>query len=195
MLTTLDTAICTSQLPFIWNGNPYITTGTYIDTLVSTTGGCDTIATLNLTVNTQILTTLDTAICTSQLPFIWNGNPYITTGTYIDTLVSTTGGCDTIATLNLTVNTQILTTLDTAICTSQLPFIWNGNPYTTSGTYIDTLVSTTGGCDTIATLNLTVNTQILTTLDTAICTSQLPFVWNGNPYTTSGTYIDTLVST
>ena len=33
---------------------------------------------------------------------------------------------------------------------------WNGNTYTSSGTYVDTLVSSVG-CDSIATLNLTVH--------------------------------------
>ena len=77
------------------------------------------------------------------------------------------------ATLNLTINPLPTTTLDTVVCANELPFIWNGNPYTIAGTYIDTLVSTTGGCDTLATLNLTVNPLLTTVLDTTVCTSQL----------------------
>ncbi|MES2847741.1 MAG: gliding motility-associated C-terminal domain-containing protein, partial [Bacteroidota bacterium] len=192
VLTGSETiAICSSAAPYVWNGNPYGTTGTYVDTLL-TTGGCDSIVTLNLTVN-DVLTGSETiAICSSAAPYVWNGNPYGTTGTYVDTLL-TTGGCDSIVTLNLTVN-DVLTGSETiAICSSATPYVWNGNPYIITGTYIDTLL-TTAGCDSIVTLNLIVNNVLSGTTNAAICTSAAPYVWNGNPYSTTGTYIDTLLT-
>src|SRR5436190_47211 len=128
----------------MWNGNRYSIAGTYRDTLASTTGGCDTAAVLNLTVNTILTDTTNATVCTSQLPYLWNGNSYSIAGTYTDTLASTTGGCDTAAVLNLTVNAILRDTTNATVCTSQLPYIWNGNSYNREGKYNDTLASITG---------------------------------------------------
>src|SRR6185295_18365671 len=192
---TTTATVCTSQLPYIWNGNSYNTAGTYKDTVASTTGGCDTAAVLNLTITALINDTTTATVCTSQLPYIWNGNSYNTAGTYKDTVASTTGGCDTAAVLNLTITALINDTTNATVCTSQLPYIWNGNSYNTAGTYKDTVASTTGGCDTAAVLNLVITALINDTTNATVCTSQLPYIWNGNSYNTAGTYKDTVAST
>src|SRR5258705_108022 len=110
---------------------------------------------MNITINPLITDTTSATVCTTELPYIGNGNKYNAAGTYIDTLSASTG-CDTIAVLNLTINPLITDTTNATVCASQLPYIWNGNPYNAAGTYIDTLTAATG-CDTIATLNLTIN--------------------------------------
>src|SRR6202007_398433 len=160
---------------------------------LTNTAGCDSIATLNLTVNNVVTSTTDITICQSQLPYSWNGQSYNAPGTYSVTLVSA-AGCDSIATLNLTVNNVVTSTTNTAICQAQLPYSWNGQSYNAAGTYSVTLVST-AGCDSIATLNLTVNNVVTSTTNTAICQSQLPYSWNGQSYNAAGTYSVTLVST
>ena len=66
----------------------------------------------------------------------------------------------------------------------------NGQTYTTSGTYTQTLVNT-AGCDSIITLNLTILNSV-NTLTTSACNS---YTLNGQTYTTSGTYTQTLVNT
>src|SRR5439155_3430088 len=132
--------------------------GTYNATVPSTTGGCDTAATLNLTVNTLMTKTDDITICIAQLPYTWYGQQYNAAGTYNATVPSTTGGCDTAATLNLTVNNLLTKTDDIAICTAQLPYTWYGQQYNAAETNNKTIPSRTGVCDTAATLNLTVNT-------------------------------------
>jgi uncharacterized protein CbrC (UPF0167 family) len=192
---TTNATVCENQLPYMWNGNPYNTAGTYIDTLINTTGGCDTVAVLNLTITSLLTDTTNATVCENQLPYMWNGNPYNTAGTYIDTLINTTGGCDTVAVLNLTITTLLTDTTNATVCENQLPYIWNGNPYNTAGTYIDTLINTTGGCDTVAVLNLVVTTLLTDTTNATVCENQLPYMWNGNPYNTAGTYIDTLIKT
>ena len=63
--------------------------------------GCDSVVTLNLTINNAIVgDTTNTTVCDS---LIWYGNSYSSTGVYNDTL-QTTSGCDSIVTLNLTVS-------------------------------------------------------------------------------------------
>src|SRR5205814_1691727 len=192
---TDDIAICTAQLTYRWYGQQYNAAGTYNTTVPSTTGGCDTAATLNLTVNTLITKTDDIAICTAQLPYSWYGQQYNTAGTYNTTVPSTTGGCDTAATLNLTVNSLLTKTDDITISTAQLSYTWYGEEYKVAGTYNTTVPSTTGGCDTAATLNLTVNNLLTKTDDITICTAQLPYTWYGQQYNAAGTYNTTVPST
>ncbi|MBL0153507.1 MAG: hypothetical protein IPP93_08485 [Chitinophagaceae bacterium] len=195
LTSTTNAQVCTNQLPYIWNGNPYSLGGTYVDTLLSTTGGCDTVATLNLVISALIADTTNAVVCANQLPYIWHGNPYSIAGTYTDTLINTSGGCDTAAVLNLTINPLLTSTTNAQVCTNQLPYIWNGNPYSLGGTYVDTLLSTTGGCDTVATLNLVISALIADTTYAAVCANQLPYIWHGNPYSIAGTYTDTLFNT
>jgi len=73
-----------------------------------------------------------------------------------------------------------------------LPYTWNNADYTLAGTYSDTLTST-AGCDSIATLILNVNAVLRDTTTVTICTNQLPYNWNNADYTLAGTYSDTLI--
>src|SRR6202008_3867381 len=189
LTSTTGVTICTSQLPYTWNGQTYNAAGTYSVTLQSV-AGCDSIATLNLTVNTVVTSTTDVTICTNQLPYTWNGQTYNAAGTYNVTLQSV-AGCDSIATLNLTVNAVLTSTTDVTICNNQLPYTWNGQTYNAAGTYNVTL-QTAAGCDSIATLNLTVNPVLTSTTDVTICNNQLPYTWNGQTYNAAGTYNVTL---
>src|SRR5204863_2203006 len=107
-------------------------------------------------------------------------------------LTSSTG-CDSIATLNLTANAVVTSTTDITICNNQLPYSWNGNSYPAAGTYPVTLTSS-GGCDSIATLNLTANPAVTSTTNITICNNQFPYNWNGNSYPAAGTYSVTLTS-
>ncbi|MEI9808788.1 MAG: hypothetical protein WDO16_13515 [Bacteroidota bacterium] len=69
-------------------------------------------------------------------------------------------GCDSTATLVLTVNVTTSSTTSVSICSSELPYNWNSTDYTESGTYSITLTNA-AGCDSVATLVLTVNTTQL----------------------------------
>ena len=79
------------------------------------------------------------------------------------------------------------TTSNIATCNSY-PF--NGQVYTASGTYLDTLVSA-NGCDSIVTLNLTILQPTFNTINETACSS---YLFNGQSLTSSGMYYDTLVN-
>ena len=68
-------------------------------------------------------------------------------------------------------------------------YILNGQTYSTSGIYLQSLINT-AGCDSIITLNLTINNRY-TTLNAAVCDS---YLWNGQTYTSTGIYRDTLTA-
>src|SRR5437773_1100828 len=188
--TTTQT-ICENQVPYSWNGLSLTAAGTYSDTLTSATG-CDSIATLILNVNAILRDTTTQTICENQLPYTWNGLSLTAAGTYSDTLTSA-AGCDSIATLILTVNAVLRDTTTQTICENQLPYSWNGLSLTAAGTYSDTLTSA-AGCDSIATLILNINAVLRDTTTQTICENQLPYTWNGLSLTAAGTYSDTLTS-
>ncbi|MBE7174340.1 MAG: gliding motility-associated C-terminal domain-containing protein [Williamsia sp.] len=183
--------ICNNQLPYSWNGHTYLLAGTYTDTLKAA-AGCDSIATLELTIN-QVLTSSATITrCSNELPYSWNGKQYTEAGTYTDTLKSA-AGCDSVATLVLQVNPVAVSTTAVTICSSQLPYSWNGQVYTASGTYTDTLQSV-AGCDSVTLLILQVTQAVTSTTNATICTNRLPYSWHGKLFTAAGVYRDTLTS-
>ena len=189
--STTNTTICNNQLPYTWNGQTINAAGTYTANLISA-AGCDSIATLNLTVNPTVTSTTNTTICNNQLPYTWNGQTINAAGTYTANLISA-AGCDSIATLNLTVNPTLTSTTNTTICNNQLPYTWNGQTINAAGTYTANLISA-AGCDSIATLNLTVNPTVTSTTNTTICNNQLPYTWNGQTINAAGTYTANLIS-
>ncbi len=94
---------------------------------------------------------------------------WTTSGTYRDT-ISNSVGCDSIITVNLTIRQKTTGTINQSICQGQ-SYLFNGVNRTTQGVYLDTLVNA-AGCDSIVTLNLTVNsnpTAAISPLTAAIC--------------------------
>jgi hypothetical protein len=117
------------------------------------------VVTLNLTVNYSNSGSQTEVACDA---FTWaaNSQTYTTTGTYIDTLTNV-AGCDSVVTLNLTVNHSDASSQVETAC---FRYLWgvNDSVYFESGSYNATM-PTSKGCDSIITLNLTINN-----VDTAI---------------------------
>lgn len=185
-------SICNNQLPYSWHGQNYITGGSYTILLPSSTGGCDTLQTLDLSVGATSTSITNISICTNQVPYSWNGHNYNVSGTYTEPLTNS-AGCDSIAILNLHINSTLSGTANMVICNSQIPFQWNGQTYTSAGSYTVTLTSS-GGCDSIVSLNLAVQPFITSTTTIVTCTNQLPYQWNGNTYPAAGSFTVTLPS-
>jgi gliding motility-associated-like protein len=98
----------------------------------------------------------DTTVCQGQLPFTWNGQSITAAGTYTFT-GKNAAGCDSIAKLNVVVKQTLAgDTTITSVCASEMPYQWNGQTYTSQGTYTLTLRNI-AGCDSVVTLILTVN--------------------------------------
>lgn len=172
---------------FIYNANAYSASGIYTDTLTSSSG-CDSVVTINLTVLPLIEIILSQSICSGDT-LNFNGQLYAASGTYTDTL-SAVNGCDSLVTLQLTVLPLIQTTLNQSICAGDT-LLWNGESYFASGIYSDTLLATSG-CDSILVLNLTVNTSLSGSVNLSICSGD-SVLYNGSYYT-AGTYTDTLTA-
>lgn len=91
---------CTGSYTF--GGHTYTTSGTYADTTASVITGCDSITTITLHIGTVVNQSISKTIC-SDTAINFGGHSINTTGTYVDTATSV-NGCDSITTLNLTVN-------------------------------------------------------------------------------------------
>ena len=153
------------------DGNTYTeSNNTATDTLVNAVG-CDSVVTLDLTIlNSSSGTDVQTA-CDS---FTWiDGNTYTASNnTAIDTLVNAMG-CDSVVTLDLTI---LNSTSGTDVQTACDSFTWiDGNTYTESNnTATDTLVNAMG-CDSIVTLNLTIQKHSNNFETIEECYSYVPF--------------------
>lgn len=185
--SSLSASACSS---YTWaeNGETYTTSGSYNDTLTNVSG-CDSIITLNLTINLPTSFNLSATACTS---YTWaeNGVTYFSSGNYNDTLTNV-AGCDSIITLNLTLNQPTSSSLTEIACGS---YSWaqNGVSYFVSGSYNDT-IQNANGCDSIITLNLTVNPITSSNETVSACDS---YTWsaNGVTYTTSGQHSQSFMS-
>ena len=125
-------------------------TATY--TLTNATG-CDSVVTLNLTLNHAETAEFSETACES---FEWNGETFTTSGDYTRTFTNVVG-CDSVVTLHLTVNPTEES--EFSISTPDSCYTWNAESYCTSGDYTQTL-ETVHGCDSIVTLHLTITVGI-----------------------------------
>ena len=179
--------ICETEAPYTWYGESYSVTGkyTYAEKYVGT--DIDSIQhILNLTVNPTVYTEEHITACDS---YEWNGQTYATTGAYTYTTVAA-NGCDSIVTLYLTINnSEVGETEYATICYGET-FTWNGQTYSTEGEY-NVVLTNALGCDSTATLHLTIMPEATTKTETVVVGSdELPYTWRGNTYSATGQYTD-----
>lgn len=181
--TLSQTACASYQSP---SGNyTWTASGTYMDTIPNSTG-CDSVLTINLTVNQASNSTLTAAACGSYTSpsgsQVWTAS-----GTYSDTLTNSIG-CDSVISVNLTINQSTSGSLTASGCGSYTSPSGN-QVWTASGTYLDTIPNA-AGCDSIITASITILQPTQSTLSDTACTSYLSPA--GNTYTSSGTYTDVI---
>ncbi len=181
--TSSTTASICQGGSYTFNGTAYTTAGTYTAKLVNSKG-CDSIATLVLTVKQPSSSSTSITVCPAGLPYKWNGQNYAAVGTYLVHLTNN-DGCDSAATLVLSVTPTLTSTTNISVCS--LPYNWNGTAYTAVGTYTFKLTSS-AGCDSIATLVLSLKAGTTSSTPVSICANAFPYVWNGQSYTAAGNY-------
>ena len=183
-ITNEEAVICSSEV-YEWQGQTYTKSGTYSVTL-SDINGCDSILTLNLTVNYGDTIEFTETACDS---YEWHGEVYTKSGDYTY-LTQTTLGCDSLEVLHLTIhNSEVGETEYVTVCYGET-YTWNGRTYSTAGEYTLTL-SNTNGCDSVATLQLTIMPEAVTTTETVVIGSnELPYTWRGQSINATGRYTD-----
>ncbi len=186
--STINVSVCSNQLPYMFRGKLYNTAGSHKDT-INNVAGCDSVITLNLTVKQTSIKSIDTSICAGSAYF-FKGINRTTAGTYKDTLHNVSG-CDSIITLNLSIEQISTKSIDTSICAGSTYF-FKGINRTTTGTYKDTLHNV-AGCDSFVTLHLTIKQKSATIINGGVCAGDA-YTFNGNNLTTAGTYHNILVN-
>jgi Secretion system C-terminal sorting domain/Concanavalin A-like lectin/glucanases superfamily len=180
---TITPTACNSYLSP--DGNTYTTSGVYTDTIPNS-AGCDSIITINLTVNSPSSSAISPSVCAASYTAP-SGAVYTSSGMYMDTIPNTTG-CDSVITINLTMNLPSSDSIAPVVCGNYTSP--SGMNYTASGMYMDTIPNA-AGCDSVITINLTVNQPSVATVTASTCTGSYTAP-SGAVYTTSGMYMDTI---
>ena len=185
--TELSATICEGS---VYNDNGFNVSeaGTYTQNL-TTANGCDSIVTLTLNINSVLYTSLTETICQGQV-YTDNGFNVSEAGVYTQNLTSV-NGCDSIVTLNLSVNPIYNTDLVASICDGEV-YNENGFNVNEAGVYSQTLQAL-NGCDSIVTLTLSVNPIFNTDLSAFICEGET-YTENGFNVSEAGTYTQSLQS-
>ena len=181
----LNVSICEGS-NYNENGFNVSEAGTYTQTFV-TENGCDSIVTLNLSVNSVLTNELIASICEGQT-YTENGFNVSEAGTYTQTFV-TENGCDSIVTLTLNVNPIFNTELVATICEGTV-YNENGFEVSEAGTYTQTL-QTVNGCDSVVTLVVTTYPTFDTTITATINAGEMYSEFGFNE-SEAGTYVQNL---
>ena len=144
--------ICEGE-EYEWESETFDESGDYPKTLIASTS-CDSLVTLHLIVHPTYPALEEThAICEGTY-YDWNGERYSEAGDYVFES-QTQFGCDSIVTLHLSLLPRYeREIIDTVIYGDTLTI--GEHHYTKKGVYIDTL-RTIHGCDSVITLQLTIN--------------------------------------
>ena len=122
--------------------------------------GCDSTVVLSLTVVPSAVSMTEATICQGAY-FEFCNKQYYTSGSYSDTIAAA-NGCDSIATLLLTVNPMLRGEDEVWLCPGTSVNFGKWGEITEGGVYTDTL-KTAIGCDSVATLtvhNATAGTEV-----------------------------------
>ncbi|PHR44651.1 MAG: secretion protein, partial [Fluviicola sp.] len=165
---------------YTWiDGNTYTASNNSATFTLTNVAGCDSVVTLDLTMNNS---TTGTDIQTACDSYTWiDGNTYTTSNNTSTFTLTNAAGCDSVVTLDLTILSSSTGTDVQTACDS---YTWiDGNTYTASNNSATSTLTNTVGCDSLVTLDLTIlNSSTGTDVQTA-CDS---YTWiDGNTYTAS----------
>ena len=126
--------------------------GLYTHTLTNAMG-CDSLITVDLTVNDTVIVSIVEDICNGETLTI-RDTEYTETGMY-DIIITDNFGCDTLINIDLTVLSESYATINEMICQGET-FTYGNIDTDMAGTY-ETILVNAAGCDSIVTVNLVVN--------------------------------------
>ncbi len=168
---------------FVFEGTTYTESDIY-EFEFTTENGCDSTIVLDLSLNPNFSDTINQSIC-EGFSFVFDDVAYEEEGTYTVEYL-TTAGCDSIYTINLTVNRDTQVMLKGSIC-SDNEFELNGIVYTESGVYTQDF-STINGCDSILILTLEVIEEIEIDVEEDLCEGEILTMSDGSMFSEAGEY-------
>lgn len=175
---TINTISACNSYTWI-DGNTYSSSTTSPSLVLTNSFGCDSIISLDLTINHSTSSTQTIASCS---PFTWiNGQTYLNSINNVSHIIPNSVGCDSIITLDLTILPSSTSTQNITACGS---YTWiNGVTYNSSNSTATHLLTNSAGCDSLVSLNLTINQAQNTYHFVETCSS---YTWiNGTTYSSS----------
>lgn len=181
--STLSPTVCSTYT--VPSGNQtYTTSGTYVDTLVNSVG-CDSLITINLTVNSTASSITESVCGSYTAP---DGMSYTTSGMYT-AVIPNSLGCDSTITIDLEILSPSSSSIVATECGSYTAP--DGMSYTSSGMYSATIANA-AGCDSTISIDLTINPIVTTNITESACNDYM--APDSTIYTTSGIYTAYLMS-
>ncbi len=181
--------VCSNELPYLWRGQSLNATGIYADSM-QTVDGCDSVYTINLTVNPSNTTISNTvALCEGET-HQWRGQVLSEAGTYIDS-VENNYGCYDYYQITITINPSYLFSDTVVLCENELPYEWRGYTIYAAGTR-EVFLQTVNGCDSIFQMTVITHPSYHDIQQLTLCGNETPYLWHGQSITESGTYTDSL---
>ncbi|MFN9882056.1 MAG: hypothetical protein ACK53R_01640, partial [Bacteroidota bacterium] len=178
--TLSGTDVQTHCNTYTWiDGNTYTSSTNTPTFTITLPNGCDSIVTLDLTINNTLTGTDVQTHCNT---YTWiDGNTYTSSTNTPTFTITLPNGCDSIVTLDLTINNTLSGTDVQTHCNS---YTWiDGNTYTSSTNTPTFTITLPNGCDSIVTLDLTINNFVTGTDVQTHCTS---YTWiDGVTYSAS----------
>jgi len=165
----------------------YTTSGIYTDTIPNATG-CDSIMTIDVSINANS-SAYPVVSCDSYT--VPSGDEtYFISGVHTDTILNA-AGCDSIMLITMTILNSTTNSFSVSQCN---PYIVpsGDETYTTTGIYMDTIPNSVG-CDSILTIDLTIDFLDSSFADTACYQYTVPS--GDETYYASGVYTDTIIGT
>ncbi|MDB2485021.1 T9SS type A sorting domain-containing protein, partial [bacterium] len=150
--TVTDTQTACDSLTWI-DGVTYTASNNTANYTLTNSAGCDSVLTLDLTINYSNAGSSSVVACDS---YTWaiDGNTYTASGTY-NNVTTNVAGCTHTETLNLTINNSNSGTDTQTACDS---YTWiDGVTYTSNNNTATHTLTNVAGCDSVVTLNLTIN--------------------------------------
>ncbi|PWH84946.1 fibronectin type III domain-containing protein, partial [Brumimicrobium oceani] len=162
------TDVITACDSYTWiDGVTYLASNNVATHTLTNAAGCDSVVTLDLTINNSTTGT-DTQVACDSYTWI-DGVTYLASNNVATHTLTNVAGCDSVVTLDLTLNYSNTGTDVQVACDS---YTWiDGNTYTASNNSAMHTLTNAAGCDSIVTLDLTVNNAVTGTDTRIACTS------------------------
>jgi len=136
---------------YTWiDGNTYTSSNNSATFILPNSLGCDSTVTLDLTLNNSVSNNITILYCQS---YTHNGISYNTDNTFINYFTSSLG-CDSILYTSYSIDNSYGT--DSIVACDSHTWI-DGNTYTSSNSSATHTIQNSSGCDSVVTLNLTIN--------------------------------------
>jgi len=168
---------------YTYRGHTYIDSGAHYFTVPAPGGGCDSIIEVFLGYKSAPTINLVDSFC-QGMSYTYRGVTYTTAGVHAITITAPTG-CDSVINLNLSYTTPPGRTIVDTICQGT-SFIYGTDTFTTRGVHTF-LVTNSGMCDSLITLDLTLTPEPRAFIRDSFCAGTT-YYYGSDSFTAAGTY-------